>query len=76
MRFIEELNEGCGKVEYRNHINLPWDFGILLYTHIINIHIYTYTCRIHFYVIIKTSEDFFKKIYLSFYLKVLCVRGS
>ena len=25
---------------------------------------------------IKMSEDFFKKIYLSLYLKVLCVRGS
>ena len=24
----------------------------------------------------KTSEDFFKKIYLSLYLKDLCVRGS
>ena len=32
-------------------------------------HIYTYTCRIHIDAIIKTSEDFFKKIYLSLYLK-------
>ena len=39
-------------------------------------HIYTYTCRIHIDVIIKTSEDFFKKIYLSLYLKGLSVRGS
>ena len=31
--------------------------------------LYTYTCRIHFDAIIKTSEDFFKKIYLSLYLK-------
>ena len=36
----------------------------------------TYTCRIHIDAIIKTSEDFFKKIYLSLYLKGLCVRGS
>ena len=46
----------------------------LLYSHIIQL--YTYTCRIHFDAIIKTSEDFFKKIYLSLYLKGLCVRGS
>ena len=44
-------------------------FILVLYTHIINMHIYTYTCRIHFDAIIKTSEDFFKKIYLSLYLK-------
>ena len=31
---------------------------------------------IHIDTIIKTSEDFFKKIYLSLYLKGLCVRGS
>ena len=41
----------------------------LLYSHIIKMHIYTYTCRIHIDVIIKTSEDFFKKIYLSLYWK-------
>ena len=41
------------------------------------------SCRIHIDVIIKTSEDFFKKIYLSLYLKGLkrvtqgfTVRGS
>ena len=45
----------------------------MLYSHIINIHIYTYTCRIHFDAILKTSEDFFKKIYFSLYLKG-CVR--
>ena len=39
-------------------------------------HIYIYTCRIRIDAIIKTSEDFFKKIYLSLYLKGLCVRGS
>ena len=39
-------------------------------------HIYTYTCRIHIDARIKTGEDFFKKIYLSLYLKGLCVRGS
>ena len=39
----------------------------------INMHIYTYTCRIHIDTIIKTSKDFFKKIYLSVYLKGLCV---
>ena len=32
-------------------------------------HLYTYICRIHIDEIIKTSEDFFKKIYLSLYLK-------
>ena len=32
-------------------------------------HIHTYTCRIHIDIIIKKSEDFFKKIYLSLYLK-------
>ena len=44
-----------------------------LYSHMINIQIYTYTCRIHIDAIIKTSEDFFKKLYLSLYLKELCV---
>ena len=39
-------------------------------------HIYTYTCRIHIDAMKKTSEDFFKKIYLSLYLKGSCVRGS
>ena len=40
-------------------------------------HIYTYTYRIHIDAIIKTSEDTsFRKIYLSLYLKCLCVRGS
>ena len=48
-------------------------YDVLLYTHM---HIYTYTCRIHTDEIIKTSEDFFKKIYLTLYLKGLCVRGS
>ena len=38
-------------------------------------HIYAYTRRIHIDAIIKTSEDFFKKIYFSLYLKGLCVRG-
>ena len=33
----------------------------MLYTRIIKMHIYTYTCRIHIDTIIKTSEDFFKK---------------
>ena len=49
---------------------------IKLYKHII--HIYIYICiQKHNDTIIKTSEDFFKKyIYLSLYLKGLCVRGS
>ena len=46
---------------------------LLLYSHIINMHIYTYACRIHIDAIIKTSEDFFKKIYLSLW-KVACER--
>ena len=37
---------------------------------------YIYICRIHIDAIIKTSEDFLKKIYHSIYLKGLCVRGS
>ena len=36
-------------------------------------HIYTYTYRIHIDAIIKTGKEFFKKIYLSLYLKGLCV---
>ena len=36
-------------------------------------HVYTYTCRIITTQWIKTSEDIFKKIYLSLYLKGLCV---
>ena len=38
-------------------------------------HIYTYTCRIHIDAM-KTSDTVLKKIYLSLYLKGLCVRGS
>ena len=47
----------------------------MLYSHIYYVHIYTYTCRIHIDAIIKTSEDFFKKIYLSLYWKG-CVWGG
>ena len=36
----------------------------MLYSHIINMHIYSYTCRIHIDAIIKTSEDFFLKFSL------------
>ena len=43
---------------------------VLLYRHM---QIHTYTCRVHIDAIIKTSEDFFKKIYLSLYLKGLCM---
>ena len=55
---------------YIYFLALPW--LLLLYSHIINMHIYTYTWRIHIDAIIKTSEDFFKKIHLSLYWKV-CV---
>ena len=54
----------------RKNVAMAW---IVFYTHIINMHIYTYTDRIHIGTIIKMSEDFFKKIYLSLYLKELCV---
>ena len=39
-------------------------------------HIYTYTCRIHIDAIIKTSEDFFKKIYvpLTLFVRFACER--
>ena len=48
----------------------------LLYTHIIQLYIYTYICWIHTdAMIIKTSEDFFKKIYLSLYCKVCVWEG-
>ena len=49
----------------------------MLYSHLINMHIYTYTCRIHIDAM-KTSDTVHKKIYLSLYLKGLCVceRGS
>ena len=53
-----------------------WCFLTDLYTHIINMHIYTCTCRIHIDAIIKTSDTVLRKIYLSLYLKGLCVRGS
>ena len=48
----------------------------MLYSHIINMHIYTYTCRIYIDAIIKTSKDFFKKYIPLTLLKGLCVRGS
>ena len=40
----------------------------MLYSHIINMHIYTYTCRIHIDAM-KTSDTVLRKIYLSLYLK-------
>ena len=43
---------------------------MLLYTQIINIHIYTYTCRIHLDARIKTSEDFLKNIPLTLFERV------
>ena len=46
-----------------------YEYVYLLYSHIINMHRYTYTCRIHIDAIITTSEDFFLKIYLSLYWK-------
>ena len=39
-----------------------------------NMHIYTYTCRIHIDAIIKTSEDFFKKYTSHFIERVVCER--
>ena len=52
---------------------------LMLYSHVINMHIYTYTCRIHIGTIIMTQwrqvTQSFRKIYLSLYLKVLRVRG-
>ena len=52
-------------------------------TTVVNSHAYTstyihaYTCiKNHNDIIITTREDFFNKIYLSFYCKGLCVRGS
>ena len=51
------------------HILLYTHMQIQVYIYIIHIHAYTYTCRIHTDAIIKTSEDFFRKIYLSLYLK-------
>ena len=49
---------------------------IYMDSHIINMHIYTYACRIHIDAIIKTSDTVLRKIYLSLYLKGFCVRGS
>ena len=49
---------------------------LALYCPIINMHIYTYTCRIHIDTMNKDERRLLKKIYLSLYLKCLCVRGS
>ena len=66
------IKNGFG-VKLSAKVGMPWNpNNQLLYSHIINMHIYTYTCRIHIDAIIKTSKEFFKKIYLSLYLKV-CV---
>ena len=47
----------------------------MLCSHKINMHIYTYTRRIHIDAIIKTSEDFFKKnIPLTLFERVVCER--
>ena len=46
---------------------------LLLYSYMLQL--YTYTCRIHFDAKIKTSEDFFKKIYTShFIVRFACER--
>ena len=48
----------------------------VLYTYIIQLYIYTYICWIHTDAMNKqTSEDFFKKIYLSLYCKVCVWEG-
>ena len=47
---------------------------IMLYSHIIHMQLYTYTCRIHFDAVIKTSEDVFKKYTSHFIRKVVCKR--
>ena len=47
----------------------------MLYSHIIHMPLYRYTCR-NILNTIKTSDTVLRKIYLSLYLKVLCVRGS
>ena len=48
---------------------------VMLYSHhIINMYIYTYTCRIHIDAIIKTSEDFFKKYTSHFIERVVYER--
>ena len=48
----------------------------MLYTHIIQLYIYTYICAEYILTQwIKTSEDFFKKIYLSLYCKVCVWEG-
>ena len=45
--------------------------------HVVYSYAYTYTWRIHFDTIMKTSEDFFKKnIPLTLFERVVCVRGS
>ena len=41
----------------------------MLYSYIINMHVCTYTCRIHLDAIIKTSDTVLRKIYLSLNLK-------
>ena len=69
------VNECCKAIFNETLLNLinsmhnPCVDVLFLYSHIINMHIYTYTCRIHIDAIIKTSEDFFRKIYLSLYWK-------
>ena len=60
--------------EWSHYFKILSSWLVVLYTQdIIYMHIYTYRCRIHIDAMIKTSEDFFKKIYLSLYLKGLCV---
>ena len=48
--------------------------GILLYSHILHIHLHA--CRIITTTQKRRVTQVFRKIYLSFYLKGLCVRGS
>ena len=45
----------------------PFNIALILYSHMLQL--YTYTCKIITTQWIKTSEDFFKKIYLSLYCK-------
>ena len=57
---------------------------LVLYSHMLQLYTYTYYICMCMQnqrhnnkdAMIKTSEDLFKKIYLSLYLKGLCVRGS
>ena len=84
MHLLSSQHNGPSKVPWKNFKTKKWSYSgprswsrhqinFMLYYHML--HLYIYTCWIHFDAIIKTSDDFFKKIYLPFFERLRVWEG-